>query len=127
MDQAALNGITEAIIGCAFEIRKTLGSGFLEKVYENAMVIELRSRGLRVEQQKPIPVTYKGHRVGDYVADLLVEGCVIVELKAVEKIAKEHIAQGLHYLAATGCPICLLINFSDRVEVKRLVGSSYSQ
>jgi GxxExxY protein len=114
-----LNGITEKIIGCAFNVANELGCGFAEKVYENAMVIELRNIGLKVEQQKPIVVFYKGEPVGNYDADLLVEGKVFVELEAARGLDEAHTAQCLNYLSATGVPICLLINFGKRVEVKR--------
>jgi GxxExxY protein len=96
-----------------------LGCGFAEKVYENAMVHEVRKTGMMVEQQKPITVMYDGVVVGEYFADLLVEGTVLVELKSVRSLDDAHSAQCLNYLAATGIPVCLLINFGKRVEVKR--------
>jgi len=119
-DEEYLNGVTERIIGCAFKVANELGCGFAEKVYENAMVIELREAGLRVEQQKPIVVRYRGIVVGEYVADLFVEDLVLVELKSIRTLDDAHTAQCLNYLAATGVPICLLTNFGKRVEVKRL-------
>jgi len=101
-----------------------LGCGFLEKVYENALIIELAKAELSVEHQYPITITYDGQTVGEYVADLLVEGEAIVEIKAVKKIEDIHIAQCLNYLKATGLKVCLLINFGNiRVEVKRLAGA----
>jgi GxxExxY protein len=118
----ATNAITEKIIGCAFRVRDKLKCGFLEKVYENAMVIELTNAGLRVRQQAPVPVYYDGIIVGDYVADLIVEDAVIVELKAVRSIDQIHVAQCLNYLAATGKQICLLLNFWTRVQIKRYLG-----
>ena len=117
-----LNSISEKVIGCAYQVANELGSGFLEKVYENAMAHELRKAGLVVKQQYPIQVRYDGVVVGDYVADLLVEKSVIVELKAVKRIDEIHFAQCLNYLKATGLELCLLLNFgSPRVQVKRIV------
>ncbi|MCS7179383.1 MAG: GxxExxY protein [Anaerolineae bacterium] len=111
--------ITETIIGCAYRLHQTLGPGFLEKVYENALRIELQEAGLNVQQQVPIQVWYRGHPVGEYFADLLVEGRVIVEIKAVRELTKEHEVQLVHYLTATGIEDGLLINFGPSVEVKR--------
>ena len=114
--------LTEKIIGAAFEVHKQLGNGFLEKVYENAMVRELVDRGLRLATQHPIPVSYKGHLVGSYFADILVENVVICEVKAIETILPVHETQLLHYLKATGIPVGLLLNFgTPRVQVKRKV------
>jgi GxxExxY protein len=99
-----------------------LGSGFLEKVYENALRIELRRAGLNVIQQHPIQVLWRNEMVGDYYADLLVEGCIIVELKAVKALDEIHMAQYLNYLKTTGFRICLLIKFGKpQIEVKRIV------
>ena len=92
-DVDGINTVTEKIIGSAFAVANTLGTGFLEKVYENSLSVELRSRGLEVKQQSPIKVMYKGHVVGEFVADLLVEEKVIVELKAVNALDKLHSAQ----------------------------------
>lgn len=114
-----LNQITERIIGCAFTVANVLGYGFVEKVYENAMVHELRKSGLSVEQQKAITVIYDGVIVGEYLADLLVEGSVLVELKSVRSLDEVHTAQCLNYMAATDILICLLLNFGKRVEVKQ--------
>ena len=117
-----LNIITESIIGCAYTVANTLGHGFLEKIYENALNHELSKSGLRVKQQHPIQVMYDGVVVGDYVADLLVNDQILVEIKAVNKIQDAHLAQCLNYLKATGYNICLLINFGKpRVEVKRVI------
>lgn len=121
-DDAALNRITEAIIGGAFKVANTLGPGFMEKVYENALAHELRKHGLAVQQQHPIPVSYDGVVVGEYFADLFVQDQVIVELKAARSIDDAHKAQAINYLAATGMPICLLINFTHEVQVKRFRG-----
>jgi GxxExxY protein len=118
-----LNTITEKIIGCAYAVGNALGCGFLEKVYENALEIELTKAGLLVEQQHPITAFYDEQNVGEYVADLLVEKEVIVETKAVKRIEDIHLAQCLNYLKATGLKLCLLINFgATRVEIKRLAG-----
>jgi GxxExxY protein len=118
-DEEKINLISEKIIGCAYRVANKLGYGFLEKVYENALAHELRKAGLIVGQQFPIPVHYDGIIAGDFVADLLVENLVIVELKSVVQFAELHTAQCLNYLAATGLPLCLLINFGKRVDVKR--------
>jgi GxxExxY protein len=121
-NQEEINRLTEKIIARVYRVSNTLGSGFLEKVYENALAIELRNNGLKVEQQHPIKVVYDGQAVGDFAADLLVESCVIVELKAVRTLDDVHSALCLNYLKATGLKICLLVNFGrPRVEIKRLV------
>ncbi len=117
-----LNATTERIIGCAFEVSNALGCGFLEKVYENALALELRQAGLDVEQQYTLRVKYRGYVVGEYVADLVVAGSVLVELKAVKALDEIHVAQCPNYLKATDLWICLLINFGrPRLEIKRLV------
>lgn len=112
-------GLTEKIIGGAFKVHNTLGAGFLEKVYENALRVELRNQGLTVKQQVPIQVYYEGQVVGDYYADLWVEDRVIIELKAVQKLSKEHKVQLVNYLTATGVEVGLLLNFGASVQVKR--------
>lgn len=117
-----LNQITERIIGCVHRVGNTLGSGFLEKVYENALSIELGHCGLRAEQQHPIKVFYNNSLVGEFAADILVDNCVMVELKAVKALDDVHTAQCLNYLKATGMRICLLINFGKpRVDIKRII------
>jgi GxxExxY protein len=117
-----LNQITEKIIGCAFKVGNTLGCGFLEKVYENALVHELRKAGLRVQQQYPIKVYYDGIVVGEFTVDLLVEECVLVELKAIKSLGDKEQAQCLNYIKATKLSICLLINFGNpKIEIKRVV------
>ncbi len=113
------DNLTKEIIACAFKVHNKLGAGFLEKVYENAMVIELRKYGLNVEQQKSIKVYYENIIVGDYFADLFVEDEIIVELKAVENIVKIHEVQTVNYLNGVNKEIGLLINFGSSVEVKR--------
>ena len=113
------NELTERIIGCAYQVHNELGLGFLEKVYENALRIEIEKAGLEVQQQHPVPVHYHGQVIGDFYADLIVESRVILELKAVLNLAKEHEVQLVNYLAATGIDDGLLINFGSSVEVKR--------
>ena len=117
-----LNDVTYAINGAVFEVNNILGPGFLEKVYENALLVELKKRGLNAKSQVPITVNYKGEVVGDYIADLLVEDKVIVELKTVENLEKAHEAQLLNYLKATGLHVGLLVNFKrKKADIKRMV------
>ena len=117
-----VNDITYAIRGAIFEVNRILGPGFLEKVYENSLLIEIRSRGLKAESQVPINVHYKGKLVGEYYADIIVENQVILELKVVEKIEKVHEAQMLNYLKATGIKVGLLVNVTyPKAEIKRMV------
>jgi len=113
------NELTEKIIGCAFTVHNKLGPGFLEKIYENALRIELLKAGLTVKQQEPISVIYDGQVVGEYYADLWVEERVVVELKAALALAKEHEVQLVNYLAATGLDLGLLLNFGSSVQIKR--------
>ncbi len=116
--------LTEKIIGAAFEVHRELGSGFLEKVYETALVRELESRGLHARSQAEIAVHYKGQTVGVYYVDVLVGDKVICEIKATEHLASVHEAQLLHYLKATEVKVGLLLNFgSQRVQIKRFVHS----
>ncbi len=115
------NKLTEKIIGCAYTISNTLGSGFVEKVYENAFTHELRKNGFEVQQQFPIEVNYDGIVVGKFFADLLVDEIILVELKAVSNLDSNHIAQSLNYLRATGLETCLPINFGQpRIQVRNL-------
>ncbi len=116
-----INKITETIIGSAYKVGNALGCGFLEKVYENALAYEIRKSGLEAKQQEKIKVYYDNVEVGDYEADILVAGKVLIELKAVKSLDDVHKAQCLNYLKATGIKICLLINFGNpRVELKRI-------
>ena len=116
--------ITQAVIGCAFEVINELGAGFLESVYEKAMFLALRQKGLSVVSQSPIKVRFRGECVGDFFADLFVAEKVIVELKAVKAIAPEHQAQIINYLNATGIEVGLLINFGNpKLEYKRFTRS----
>ncbi|HEX4845821.1 MAG TPA: GxxExxY protein [Geothrix sp.] len=114
--------LTERILGCAFRVHAVLGCGFLEKVYENALLHELRKSGLAAESQRPIQVHYDGVLVGDYFADILVEGRVILELKAAKSFEGIHIAQTLNYLKASDLRTALLLNFGTRsLEIKRFL------
>lgn len=116
--------LTERIIGAAYIVANVLGCGFLEKVYENAMVVELKSLNLEVENQYSLPVMYKGICVGDYFADLYVENEIIVELKNVSAIEKIHKQQHLNYLKACDKKLGLLVNFgTPRITVNRIVNS----
>ncbi len=121
-NQTQLDFITQKIIGCAFEVSNTLGCGFLEKVYERALVQELKMTGLNVQAQYPISVYYKGTVVGNFFADILVEKCILVELKALSCLDNNHQAQCLNYLKASNLNLCLLLNFGKpKVEIKRIV------
>ena len=121
-DERRLNALSEEIIGAAFEVSNVLGAGFLEKVYENALNVELDLRGLKTLPQAPLKVFYKEELVGDYIADILVENEIIIEVKSVKDIDTVHFAQCLNYLRITGLKLCLLLNFSKpRVEIKRIV------
>ncbi len=111
--------ITDKIIGAYYKVYNELSFGFLEKVYENAMFIELRKQGLFVEKQKNILVFYDGEMVGDYYADLIVSEKVIIELKACESLREEHEAQLTNYLKATNIEVGLLLNFGFKPELKR--------
>jgi GxxExxY protein len=113
--------LTKQIIGAFYDVYNALGYGFLERVYENAMTIELRKRGLRVTTQAPINVYYDGEVVGDYVADMIVEDKVIVELKAVRQLQTTHEAQLLNYLNATLYEVGLLFNFGPKPVFKRKI------
>ncbi len=111
-----LNRITESIIGAAIEVHRDLGPGLLESAYENCLTFELVERGLKVEQQKPLPVVYREVKLDcGYRLDLLVEEAVIVEVKAVDRLAPIHKAQLLSYLRLSGCKVGLLINFNVKV------------
>lgn len=117
-----INDVTYAINGAVFEVNRVFGPGFLEKVYENALLVELIGRGLKAKSQVPIRISYKERIVGEYVADMLVEEKVIVELKTVEELNRVHEAQLLNYLKATGIRVGLLVNFRHpKAEIKRMV------
>ena len=121
-DETVLDHLTERIIGSALTVSNALGTGFFEKVYENALAHELRKAGLAVLQQRGVTVMYDGVIVGDYAVDLLVQEAVIVELKAIKAMVEIHRAQCINYLRATGLQVCLLLNFGNpRLEIKRIV------
>ena len=114
--------ITEKIIGCAYRVYNVMGAGFLESVYERCLAIEFEKAGLKAEFQKAIYVYYENHIVGNFVADILVENWVLIELKAVRSLVSAHEVQLVNYLTATRTPVGLLINFGEnKVEVKRRV------
>lgn len=114
--------LTGKIISCAFEVQNNLGCGFLEKVYQKALLYELQTKGLKVETQKPIKIVYKDQEIGIYIADFVIEHKVIVELKTVEFLTTIHKAQTLNYLKASGYEVGLILNFArPRLEYKRVV------
>ncbi len=113
--------LTGQIRDCAYHVYRELGMSFLEKVYENALAVKLDMRGVKYEQQRPITVNYRNRVVGEYVADLVVEGKVIVELKAAREVEDIHFAQLFNYLKATGYEVGLLINFGPRFTFKRRI------
>ena len=121
-EPGCIDSLTERVLGAVFEVSNTLGAGFLEKVYERALLRELGLRGIPATVQASFAVSYKGQSVGEYFADLLVEDELVVELKCVERLGNEHIAQCLNYLRASGRRFCLLVNFQKpKVEWKRIV------
>lgn len=114
--------LTEKIIGCSYRVYNRMGFGFLESVYEKCMLIELRKAGLNAESQKPITVHYENEIVGEFVADIIVNDTIILELKSVRQIINIHEVQLVNYLVATGKPVGLVINFGERkVEIKRKI------
>lgn len=114
-----IDNLTHRVIGSAYKVHNTLGFGFLEKVYENALKFELKRRGIYVQQQVRLPVWYEGQQIGVYFPDLWIETQLIIEIKAAVALAPEHEMQLVHYLAATGIDHGLLINFGERVQIKR--------
>lgn len=116
--------LTSKIISCFYKVYNTLGFGFLEKVYENALLIELTKSGLFVERQKPIKVYYEDKLVGEYFADIIVENKIILELKAVESLIEEHELQLINYLKATDIELGLLLNFGKKPEIRRKIFSN---
>lgn len=114
--------LTHRVLSCAFEVQNTLGSGFLEKVYERSLLKELTLKGIKAVAQPSVPVYYKEEKVGDYHPDLLIEDELLVELKCAESLGPAHIAQCLNYLKATGLRLCLLLNFEHpRLQIKRII------
>jgi GxxExxY protein len=121
-DKHQLDSLTERVLGAVFEVTNTLGAGFLEKVYQRALLTELGLRGLRATAEASFTVTHKSQSVGEYFADLLVEDVLVVELKCVERLSGEHTAQCINYLRASGRTVCLLVNFQKpKVEWRRVV------
>jgi len=114
-----INDLTHKVIGCSYKVHNILGPGFLEKVYENALKLELRKQGIDVCQQGKLPVWYEGYQVGLYYPDLWIDEQLIIEIKAAVTLAPEHEQKLVHYLAATGVDTGLLINFGSSVQVKR--------
>lgn len=113
--------LTSKIIECAFKVHKNLGFGFLESIYRNALMIELSKTGLQAEMEKRIQVHYDGQIIGDFIADVIVENKIILELKCIKQINPVHEAQLVNYLKATGIEVGLIINFGEQVEIKRKV------
>jgi len=112
--------LTEKIIGVFFDVYNELGFGFLESVYHKSMIIALRDAGVTADRQVSLPVFFRGHLVGDFLADILVERAVILELKAAGELASDHDSQLLNYLRATECEVGLLLNFGPKPRFKRL-------
>src|ERR1035437_1528927 len=122
MNADQLDSLTERVLGAVFEVTNTLGAGFLEKVYQRALLRELGLRGIRAVAEASFTVTYKGHSAEEYFADLLVEDVLVVELKCVDRFSSEHTAQCLNYQRVSGRTVCLLVNFQKpKVEWKRIV------
>jgi len=114
--------ISQRVIRCAFNVSNTLGAGFLEKVYENALCVELRKDGLKFQSQRPVTVKYKGFQVGEYIADIIVEDKLLLELKALSTLCSSHDAQVMNYLKATNLSVGLLLNFGrPKLGIKRIV------
>ena len=114
--------LTETIIGCAYRVYNKMGFGFLESVYQKCLIIELKKAGLDTESEKPISVYYDNEIVGEFIADIIVNDTIILELKSVRRIIKVHEVQLVNYLVATGKPVGLILNFGERkVEIKRKV------
>jgi GxxExxY protein len=124
-ERESLNTLFEAVVGAAYEVSNTLGTGFAEKVYERALVKELALTGIPARPQVPYQLTYKGQAIGEYVADLVVDGRLLVELKCVHSLAKEHLAQCLNYLRASGLSLAVLINFQHSKVVWLRVVSGF--
>lgn len=124
MEEYLYQELTSKIISCFYKVYNSLGFGFLEKVYENAMMIELKKNNLAVEKQKQIKVFYEDNLVGEYFADLVVEDKIIIELKAAENLIDEHELQLINYLKATEIEVGLLLNFGKKPEVRRKIFSN---
>ena len=121
-ERALLEALVEKVVGAAYEVGNVLGAGFLEKLYERALIEELRLRNVAVTAQATFPVAYKGKHIGTYAADLIVDGRLLVEIKCADQLGNEHLAQCINYLKASGLTLALLINFRrSRVEWRRVV------
>jgi GxxExxY protein len=121
-EHESIDKLIETVIGSSYEVSNTLGCGFLEKIYKQALLFELAKRGVPTRLNAVFPVAYKGHPLGDYVADLVADERLIVELKCVEKFSSQHLAQCINYLKASGIRFALRINFHHpKVEWKRVV------
>jgi GxxExxY protein len=121
-EQVRTNRLSGEVLKCAFRVSNMLGAGFLEKVYENALAMELRDEGIGVVQQPRIDVLYKGRPVGQYVADMIVSGAILVEVKAIDSLTGTHESQVLNYLRGTGLRVALLLNFGKpRMQYQRIV------
>ncbi len=121
MTELLYEDLTEKIIKCFYKVYDGLGEGFLESVYERALMIELADAGIKAESQRSLNVYYKGRSVGDFKADIVIEDKIIVEIKAVSRLAPQHEAQLINYLKATGLKVGLLVNFGEKLEFKRRV------
>jgi len=122
IDQSNYLDITEMVLGCCFDVMNELGSGFLENVYKNALFIALKEKGLRIEVEKRFEVQFRGRKVGLYIADLVVENVLIVELKCCETLLGDHQAQLINYLKVSNTLVGLLVNFGNRkVDFKKLI------
>lgn len=117
------SGLTEHVIGVFYAVYNELGAGFLESVYENALALALRESGMQIAQQTPLAVDFRGHTVGEFRADLIVEGRLVLEIKSVDRLALCHEAQLINYLKASGIRVGLLLNFGPRAEFKRRIFS----
>jgi GxxExxY protein len=122
MNAESINLLTERVLGAIFEVSDTLGAGFLERVYQRALLLELSLRNIQVTSQASLKVMYKGHCVEEHFADILVQDVLAIELKCVDRLSSQHTAQCLNRLRASGQPVCLLVNFQKpKVEWKRIV------
>jgi GxxExxY protein len=121
-EQGYLASLTERVLAAVFEVSNTLGAGFLEKVYQRALMQELTLRGISAVAEASLVVQYKGQPVGEYFVDILVDGVLAIELKCVDRLASQHTAQCLNYLRASGLGLCLLVNFqAPKIEWKRII------
>jgi len=121
-EEASATPISRRVIGCAFAVNNSLGAGFVESVYEGALSLELTEQGIAFERQAPLRVLYRGQVIGSFIADLIVERVLVVELKALKQLSSEHEAQVMNYLKASGLGVGLLLNFgAPKLEIRRIV------